>query len=194
MKRVFHKIIFLAAICISLYAISLCSIEAAEVNKQVAEEGDYVQSGIYSNEFSTPLPNGNSSVMVGTTVGIQKIGDDTIRIKAIHCARTAIAETGVCEATVVGNKATFTWEDPGFLSSGEGEVVFNEDSIVLTMNTIVGARFTFLSESETLEMKDDASMADFIREELGMTMQDGENVENIDNVENPQDGMNVAVG
>lgn len=136
----------------------------AEAPGAEATENDDIV--IYSNEFPTNTPTGNGTVMVGTTVGIKKTGEDTIKIKVIHCARTAIAETSVCEAQIIENKASFNYEEIVYLGSGTGEIVFNDDnSITLTMNTITAGRFGFPAESETLQVNEDVTFAeDFIAE------------------------------
>ena len=132
-----------------------------------AEEDSFVRSGIYTNEISTPLPsNSSATVMVGTTVGIKKLSEDTILLKVVHCARTKIAATDVCETKVIGNEATFNWEDIGFASSGTGKIIFNENNISLTLDTIVGGTYTYSTDNEILEPNNEATLAESINKEL----------------------------
>ena len=146
--------------------------EAAAPGADATENDDIV---IYSDEFPTNTPTGNGTVMVGTTVGIKKTGEDTIKIKAIHCARTAIAETSICDAKIIDNKASFDYAEIVYLGSGTGEIVFNDDdSITLTMNTISAGRFSFPSESVTLHVNDDVTFAEpFIAELNGEALDYG---------------------
>ena len=127
----------------------------------------FVRPGIYTNEVPTSPPSGSGNeIMVGTTLGIEKLDNGNIWIKVIHCARTAIAETEVCETAVKENKAVFDWEDLNYGSSGTGEIIFNENNVVITMDTIVGGRFSFNLDHEILEPDDETTMGDYINEDF----------------------------
>ena len=141
--------------------------ETAEAEAPGAEVTDNKDIVIYSNEFPTNTPTGNSTVMVGTTVGIKKTGEDTVRIKVIHCARTAIAETSICEAQIIENKAAFNWEDPNYMSYGDGEITFYDDYITITMETIQGGRFSFHLDNEILKEDYDVTFAEDFISQLG---------------------------